>query len=142
MNLVLDSSLALTFVLEDEATPESDAILDSLGSGALAHVPALWRWEVANGLLMAERRKRITSAENHRHLAHLKALPIELDASAFEEAWSGTQALARKHKLTIYDAAYLEVAIRHGVALGSLDTGLRAAAKAEGVPLLPARLDG
>ena len=137
MNLVLDSSLALTFVLEDETTPESDAILDSLGNGAVAHVPALWCWEVANGLLMAERRNRITSAESHRHLAHLKALPIEVDASAFEEAWSGTHALARKHKLSICDAAYLEAAIRHGVALGSLDNGLRAAAKAEQVPLLP-----
>jgi len=137
MNLVLDSSLALAFVLEDEATPESDAILDSLGNGTVAHVPALWRWEVANGLLMAERRNRITSAESHRHLAHLKALPIEVDASAFEETWSGAQVLARKHKLSIYDAAYLEAAIRHGVALGSLDNGLRAAAKAEQVPLLP-----
>lgn len=137
---VLDSSLALTFVLKDEATPESDAILDSLGHGAVAYVPALWRWEVANGLLMAERRNRITSAENYRHLTHLKALPIEVDALAFEEAWSGTNALARKHKLTIYDAAYLEAAIRHGVAFGSLDTALRAAAKAEKVPLLPEKL--
>jgi predicted nucleic acid-binding protein len=140
VTFVLDSSLALTFVLEDEATPGSDAVLESLGHGAVAHVPALWRWEVANGLLMAERRNRITSAENHRHLAHLKALPIEVDAPAFEEAWSGTHALARKHKLSIYDAAYLEVAIRHGVALGSLDTALRAAAKAEKVPLLPEKL--
>jgi predicted nucleic acid-binding protein len=137
VTFVLDSSLALAFVLEDEATPESDALLESLGHGAVAEVPALWRWEVANGLLMAERRNRITSAENHRHLAHLKALPIEVDAAAFEEAWSGTHALARKHRLTIYDAAYLEAAIRHGVALGSLDSGLRAAAKAEKVPLLP-----
>jgi predicted nucleic acid-binding protein len=108
----------------------------------VALVPALWRWEVANALLMAERRSRITSADNYRHLAHLKALPIEVDALAFEEAWSGTHALARKHKLTVYDAAYLEAAIRHGMALGSLDTALRAAAKAEKVPLLPGKPGG
>jgi len=137
---VLDSSLALTFVLEDEATPESDAMLDSLGHGAVALVPALWRWEVANALLMAERRNRLTSADVHRHLSHLRALPIEVDAPAFEEAWSGAQSLARKHKLTIYDAAYLEAAIRRGVALGSLDNELRAAAKAESVPILPEKL--
>jgi predicted nucleic acid-binding protein len=139
-SFVLDSSLALAFVLKDEATPESDKILDGLGQGAVARVPALWRWEVANALLMAERRNRITSAENHRHLAHFRALPIEVDAPAFEEAWSGTHVLARKHRLTVYDAAYLETAIRLGVALGSLDAGLRAAAKAEKVPLLPEKL--
>lgn len=140
MTFVLDSSLALAFVLEDEATPETDKVLDSLGHGAVADVPALWQWEVANGLLMAKRRNRITSADVHRHLTRLRKLPIEVDAQALEEAWSSTQALAEKHKLTIYDAAYLETAIRRGVPLGSLDTGLRAAAKAEKVPVLPEKL--
>ncbi|HAB19940.1 MAG TPA: type II toxin-antitoxin system VapC family toxin [Verrucomicrobiota bacterium] len=140
MNFVLDSSLALAFVLEDEAAPATDQILDTLGQGARALVPALWRWEVANVLVLAERRKRISSAAAHRHLAHLKSLPIEVDETALEEAWSATHLLAHKHKLTSYDAAYLEMAIRHGLALGSLDVELRSAAKVEQVPLLPAKL--
>src|SRR5262245_41540024 len=127
---VLDASLALSFVLKDESTPATDAILDGFGEGAVAYVPALWRWEVGNALLMAQGRKRITAADANRHLAHLRNLPIELDDGASEEAWSATLLLAQKHDLTLYDAAYLEAAIRNGVALASLDTELRAAAKA------------
>ncbi len=140
MRFVLDSSLAIAFVLKDEATAATDRILDSFGQGAMAYVPALWRWEVANVTVMAERRSRISSAEGHRHLTRLKGLPIEVDEAAFDEAWSATYLLAQKHKLTIYDSAYLETAIRCGVALGSLDAELRAAAKAEKVPLLPEEL--
>lgn len=115
MNFVLDSSLAGAFVLEDEATPATDAVLDSLGEGAKACAPALWRWEVANLLLMAERRKRLTSADRHRHLTQLKTLPAAVD-----EAWNATPLLAQKHKLSSYDAAYLELAIRRGLPLGTL----------------------
>ncbi|MEN9674630.1 MAG: hypothetical protein RIS76_526 [Verrucomicrobiota bacterium] len=142
MNLVLDSSLALAFVLADEATAATDQILDSLGHGALARVPALWRWEVANVLVLAERRKRITAAEAHRHMTHLKSLPIEVDETALDEAWSATHLLARKHKLTVYDAAYLEMAVRLGFALGSLDADLRAAAEGEQVAVLPEKMGG
>ena len=142
MNFVLDSSLALAFVLKDEATAGTDRVLDSFGQGAKACAPALLRWEVANVLWMAERRKRITQAEAHRHLTLLKALPIEIDEGAMDEAWSATLLLARKHKLTSYDAGYLELSIRRGVALGSLDDELRAAAKVEKVLLLPERVRG
>lgn len=130
----------MAFVLQDEATAETDKILDSLGQGAKAFTPALWRWEVGNVLLMAERRKRITQAESHRHLASLQSLPVELDDNAWREGWNATPLLARKHNLTLYDAAYLELAIRRGVPLGSLDTDLRKAAKAEGVKLLPEKI--
>ncbi|MHC1764733.1 MAG: type II toxin-antitoxin system VapC family toxin [Verrucomicrobiia bacterium] len=137
MNFVLDSSLTAAFLLEDEATTETDEILDSFGRGAIAFVPALWGWEVANLLLMAERRKRIRSADVLRHLARLKMMPIEVDDEALDQTWSSTSLLARKHQLTAYDAAYLEVAIRRTLGLGSLDTDLRKAAKTEKVPLLP-----
>jgi predicted nucleic acid-binding protein len=86
MNFVLDSSLTAAFLLADEATTETDEILDSLGRGAVAFVPALWRWEVVNLLLMAERRKRIGSADVLRHLARLKNLPIEVDDDALDQA--------------------------------------------------------
>jgi predicted nucleic acid-binding protein len=140
LNFVLDCSLAMAFVLHDEATPDTDKILDSLGEGSRAFVPALWRWEVGNVLLMAERRKRITAAETSRHLTALQHLPIELDEDAWREAWSATALLARKHRLTVYDAAYLELAIRRGAALGSLDDDLRAASRAEAVALMPQTL--
>jgi len=140
VNFVLDASLAMAFVLKDEATPETDEILDSLGQGAKAFTPALWRWEVGNVFLMAERRKRITLAETHRHLTSLRALPVELDDNAWGEAWNVAPILARKHALTLYDATYLELAMRRGLPLGSLDTHLRAAAKAEGVKILPEKI--
>lgn len=137
MNFVLDCSLTAAFLLEDEATTETDEILDSFGRGAIAFVPALWRWEVANLLLMAERRKRIGSADVIRHLAQLKKMPIEVDDEALDQVWNTTSVLAQKHRLTAYDAAYLEVATRRTLGLGTLDTDLRKAAKAEKVPLLP-----
>lgn len=140
MNFVLDSSLTMAFVLQDEATAETDKILDILGQGAKAFTPSLWRWEVGNVLLMAERRKRITQAESHRHLNSLQSLPVESDDNAWREAWNATPLLARKHQLTLYDAAYLELAIRRGVPLGTLDMDLRKAAKAEGVKLFPEKI--
>jgi len=140
VTFVLDSSLAMAFVFEDEASPKTDRVLDDLGVGDEAVTPSLWQWEVGNALLMAERRKRITAVDTNRHLAALQALPISADENAFKEAWTASLLLARAHKLTLYDAAYLELAIRLGVPLGSLDTELRKAAKAEGVKLLPEEL--
>ena len=137
MNFVLDCSLALAFVLADEATADTDKILDRFGQGEKACVPALWRWEVANVLLNAERRNRITQAEVTRNLSLLNSLPVLVDEAASDEAWHESLLLAQKHKLTSYDAAYLELAIRHGVALGSLDQELRAAALAESVAVIP-----
>ena len=140
MNLVLDSSLALAFVLGDEATPETDHVLRGFGHGTFAFAPPLLRWEVGSVLLLAERRQRITHADAQRHLLLLKRLPIEIDDHALEEAWGTVLSLARKHGLTGYDAAYLELAMRRRVALGSLDRELRTAAKAENVPLVPEKI--
>jgi predicted nucleic acid-binding protein len=137
LNFILDSSLTMAFVFADEATHDTDKLLDSLGKGAKAFTAPLWRWEVGNALLMAERRKRITSAESQRHLTALQVLPVELDDGASREAWHAAILLARKHHLTLYDASYLELAMRHGLPLGSLDIELRKAAKSEGVKFLP-----
>ncbi len=137
MNFALDSSFALTWVLEDEATVETDRVLDSLGEGTRALVPALWRWEVANALLSIERQKRATRAAISSHLLFFRSLPIDIDGASLDRVWDATQLLAQRHLLTSYDAAYLELALRRGVPLASLDQPLRAAAKAEDVPLLP-----
>jgi len=127
----------MAFVFTDESSDRTDAILDSFGDGAKAFVPHLWRWEVANALFQAERRKRITPSETSRHLISFQTLPIELDEAASAEAWNAALLLARKHVLSVYDATYLELAIRRGLSLGSLDHELRKAALTEKVQLLP-----
>lgn len=136
MNFVVDASFALAWVLRDEATAETDRILDSLGRGSKALVPALWRWEIANALLSIERQKRATNAEVARHLTLLRSYPIEIDETAASEAWTGAHTLARQHRLTVYDAAYLELAIRRGLPMASLDADLHRAAKAEKIEVL------
>jgi predicted nucleic acid-binding protein len=142
MNFVLDPSLALSFAFRDEATAETDEILDSLGEGAKGCVPALWRWEVGNALLMAERRKRISQTESQRHLMLLGTLPVEVDESAWRQAWQAGFFLASRHRLSLYDGAYLELSMRRGLPLGSLDRDLREAARTEGVSLLPVKMKG
>jgi len=139
MNFVLDCSFAMTWVFKDEATEFSSELRRTLGTGARAFVPPLWRWEVGNVILSSERSKRLGVAEASQHLLLLACLPIEIDDASTAQTWSATHLLARTHKLTSYDAAYLEVAIRRGLPLASLDADLRAAAKSEKVPLLPSK---
>ena len=133
MNFVVDPSYAMAWVLKDEATSETNKILISLGQGSKAFAPALWRWEIANALLNVEKRNRATKAEVGKHMNLLKSYPIEIDEAAVDQAWAATHLLAQKHKLTSYDASYLELAIRRGLPLASLDAELQVAAKAENV---------
>jgi len=135
-DLVLDVSLSCAWCFADEATAESWAILELLQT-ARAQVPALWLWETANVLVQAERRGRISPAAIRTFLGLLEALPISVDQPSTASAWHDTLALARSHRLTSYDAAYLELALRRGLPLASRDQALQAAARAEGVPLLP-----
>lgn len=131
---VLDCSAALAWVLPGESDPATDVLLETVAAtGAVA--PALWPFEVANVLLMAERRGRIMLAERQQALAILGELPIHIDGQAVARAWKDTLAIAQTHRLTVYDASYLELAIRLGLPLASRDTELRAAASACGVPL-------
>ena len=99
-------------------------------------MPALWRLEVANVLEMGVRRKRHNAAFRDSTLADLSLLPIQLDPETATHAWSETLKLAVKHQLTLYDGAYLELALRRGLPLASVDHDLRAAAKAENLALL------
>ena len=140
-NFVLDSSFALAWVFEDEATPFTHERRRSLAAGARAVVPALWRWEVGNALLMGIRRKRITPEEVQQHLTLLSELPIDVDENALGQLWGETRILAQKHQLTLYDATYLELAKRLGLPLATFDVELRKAAQAEKIGLLPVRLD-
>ena len=100
-----------------------------------AHVPGLWPLEVANALLVGERRGRTTAADAAHFLAILSAFPITVDDETVARAWADTMHLARAHNLSAYDAAYLELAMRRGLPLATLDDKLKAAAVAVGVPL-------
>jgi predicted nucleic acid-binding protein len=134
---VLDSSVALTWFFKDQASAETDLILRELGAGSCCAVAQHWRLEVTNVLLGAERAKKKTAGESTQFLALLEKLTIEVDQETDRSAGSATLALARKHKLTTYDAAYLELASRRGLPLATLDEELRKAAKTEGVLVLP-----
>ena len=134
--MVLDVSLSCAWCFADEASEASLAILSRLQS-APAHLPSLWLWETANVLLQAECRSRITAAAIRTFLGLLESLPIHIDPAGTTTIWHDTLALARAHRLTSYDAAYLELALRLGLPLASRDQALQAAARSEGVPLLP-----
>jgi predicted nucleic acid-binding protein len=135
---VLDASLAVAWCFEDETTAYTEMLFNRLTSGAEALVPPLWPYEVANGLAVAERRKRITSANVARYLDHLAKLPISIDStdrSQIGRAFDQVLSLARRYRLSVYDAVYLELAVRLGLPLASLDHGLRKSAEAAGVEL-------
>lgn len=129
---VLDSSLALSWYFKDEMDPYADAVATNFPS-VRAAVPVIWPLEIANALLMGERRNRSTEAQAARWLGHLRSLPIAIDDETSDRAWGDTLRLARAHGLSAYDAAYLELSLRQTLPLASLDAKLKAAATAAGV---------
>lgn len=132
---VLDCSATLPWVFVDEATPACDALLDQLGAGARAWVPALWHLELGNVLLGSKRRGRIDQAGIEAFLSQLAVYDIAVDDQTTERAWQKTLDLAMQYGLSTYDAAYLELALRRGVPLATLDSALIAAARTCGVAL-------
>ena len=137
MSLVLDSSIALSWFFEDERTDATMLLLRRVADDG-AVVPTLWRYEVANGLAMAVRRNRIGAAYRQRTLSHLTALDVDTDRDSHRLAWSETMAVSERHRLTIYDASYLELAQRRRLPLATLDDALHRAAAATGVSLVGA----
>ncbi len=132
--LVLDCSIVMAWYFADETSSYADNVARSLPS-QMAFVPQNWPLEVTNTLVMGERRKRSTQAQAARLLKNLAALPITIDDETNLHAWSATLSLAREQNLTSYDAAYLELAMRRGLPLATLDDKLKTAAQAVGVPL-------
>jgi predicted nucleic acid-binding protein len=130
--IVLDASMALSWCFEDEWTSESDRVLELVrANGAL--VPPLWDLEVANVLVVAERRGRVSRADTERLLSLLEQLPIELADG--DPGVRDVTAAARDFGLTAYDACYLVIAMRTDRPLATLDAGLAAAASQAGVAL-------
>ena len=137
MSLVLDSSVTLAWVYSAETTVAvSDVFARVIESGAW--VPALWRLEVANVLEMGVRKGRTDAAFRDAALADLALLPITVDAETDRHAWGATAKLAARYRLTLYDAAHLELARRRSLPLATLDPELRAAAAAEDIILIGA----
>ena len=135
MSFVLDTSVTMAWLFEDEATRHTEALLDRLENDN-AVVPSLWPYEVGNVLVMAERRKRITEAQGRRFTDLLKSLPIQIaDYSGFD-LWDGAVGVAREYNLTVYDGAYLDLAMREGVSIATQDKAVIAAAKKCGVVVL------
>jgi predicted nucleic acid-binding protein len=137
MSLVLDASASLAWVLLDESTESIENVFAHLIAKG-AWVPAFWRLEVAKILEHGVRRGRHDAAFRDATLADLAQLPILEDSETNEHTWGATLRLAAKHRLTTYDAAYLELALRREVPLATLDQELRSAARAEGLTLLGA----
>lgn len=127
---VIDNSVVMSWAFEDEASDYADAVLDSLAEAG-AMVPSLWPLEVANVLVVAERRGCLTEGDNLRFLTLLRALPIQIAVAEIDV--SELLSLARDFGLSAYDAAYLRLAIGSGLPIASLDGRLRDAAERAGV---------
>lgn len=134
---VLDVSVTMAWCFQDEASDETWALLDRL-SADTAIVPGIWSAEVANVLLMAERRRRIDRAEGLAFVARLMALPIVVEETAPARMLGDILSIGRDTRLAAYDALYLDLAIRHGLPLATVDLALRTAARKMRVRVLPA----
>jgi predicted nucleic acid-binding protein len=135
MSLVLDSSATIARLWEDETTPAIRRLFELVRDHG-AWVPSVWRLEVANALEMDVRRGRHPAEFRDGAFPDLALLPIRVDSETDLRAWGATAHLAAEHRLTLYDAAYLELAIRRKIPLATLDRQLRHAAANERVELL------
>lgn len=133
VRFVLDCSIVFAWFFADESDPYADAVAAAL-PGIVAVVPSLFHLEAANTLVVGERRRRCTEAQATAFLVRLAGLPIQIDSQTASRAWSETVAVARAHRLSTYDAAYLDLAAREALPLATLDAPLKTAASKLGVP--------
>jgi predicted nucleic acid-binding protein len=133
---ILDASVTLCWCFENQATHYTEAILEMLAEGDEASVPFIWPLEVANVLVISERRRALTIAQVAGFLEELSAWPIQVDTRGVDRTFQQILSTAREHGLSTYDAAYLELAIREGLPLATLDSDLRRAATAVGVKIV------
>jgi predicted nucleic acid-binding protein len=136
-SFVVDSSVALAWCFQDEATPATRALLQRMG-GESALVPAWWFLELTNVLALAERKRRITPAKVAEFIALIGGFDLEIDEEGSRRAFTHLLPLCRAHQLTSYDALYLDLTLRRQIPLATLDEPLRKAAEKLGVKLLGA----
>jgi len=134
-DFVVDNSVVMAWCFQDEASQYADAILGSL-EVSRAIVPSIWPLEVENVLLVAELRNRLSEADSARFIALLTELPITIEQESPERMMREILALAREHQISSYDASYLDLAMRKGVPIATLDNGLIKASERSQVPIM------
>jgi predicted nucleic acid-binding protein len=134
---IVDNSVVMSWCFKDQANPYADSILERFKE-AVAYVPSIWSLEVVNVLLAAERKKFIREADSVRFINLLFQLPIFVEYEGPEKAMKDLLGLARAHNLSSYDASYLDLAMRKGLPLATLDEKLRKAAESTNVLILTA----
>jgi predicted nucleic acid-binding protein len=134
--VVVDASVALAWCFPDEASDYADGVLVAL-AGHTAIVPAVWALEVANALLVGERRRRLKRPEVLRFVTLLEGISMRQESQSVSESINKVLPLARDCDLSAYDAAYLELALRHNAPLATLDVNLQKAARRVGVLRFP-----
>lgn len=138
--LVLDASLTLAWFFKDEKTETTDRLLKLIEEDCVINVPAIWYWEITNILLNAQKRKGMANADVEQFIDDLRDFDVIADPVFPDVIFGKVRMLAELNSLTVYDAAYLELALRLGIPLATLDKDLRAAAKKAGIKLLPEKL--
>ena len=135
-SFIVDASVGFAWVYQGQATPETDHLLNEVAAEATVIVPALWFLEMSNVLLVAQRRHRLTAGQRKAAMEKLTAMQLTVDEEGSRNAFGKTSELAEKYGLTIYDATYLELALRRSLPLASRDEALRNAAKQCGLKVL------
>lgn len=133
--IVVDASVALAWMMPDEDAGSTREILNTVIEHG-AYAPSIWPAEVANALLAAVRRQRITGPQRRTAIRALRDLPVNIDHISPEVAWTTLSDMAEDLGLTVYDAAYLEVALRRAMPLATLDKALKRAAVSAGARLV------
>lgn len=134
-SFIVDTSVVMSWCFKDETNAFADAVLDHL-SDASAIVPSIWPLEVVNVLLVAERRTRLREADSVRFLTLLSQLPIVVDQEPSDRIMTDLLGLARAHNISSYDASYLDLCMRRGLPIATLDARLMEAAKKIDVQIL------
>jgi predicted nucleic acid-binding protein len=132
---VADASVAIGWVHPAQATKQTTSMLDAIADGATLEVPALWPLEVANALIVLVRRRKLTDDERRLGLEWFRGLRVRIDQEMSGLAFSRLSELAAVYQLSVYDAAYLELAARRRLMLGCKGGPLRTAARHAGVSL-------
>lgn len=132
---VLDASVTLCWLFENQASAYTESVLDRLGKREEALTPAIWPFEVANALVVAERRKLLRPAQSAAFIEELSQLPLRIEPAGGERAFREVLEAARRYRLSIYDASYLELAMREALPLATVDGAMRAAARAVGLSI-------
>jgi predicted nucleic acid-binding protein len=133
---VVDASVGFSWVAESQATPETDQLLREAAAGTTAVVPSFWYLEMANALLTVQRRHKLTPVQRKAARDKLAVMQFTVDDEAARNAFGQISDLAEKYGLTVYDAAYLEIALRRKMSLATRDDALRNAGKQCGLKLL------